>query len=160
MAEYRRLMHAVLHPGLDRFLENNHPNRVKDTRIDLYRYIGYSSVKLRATAILAYRICILERRKLIIFSEWPITQWLVEYFLVNLGFKVLSIRSFHKQRDREAALDQFNDPDDENPILSTSPRVSATSANIQYCCCDSLWVDSFSNTQAVIQSGGRTNRMG
>ena len=118
------------------------------------------SVKLRATAILAYDICVVQKRKLLIFAEWPVTQWLLECFLINLGIPILAIRSMHHQRERDAAVRKFNDPTDDAMCMVTSPKTSGTGVNMQTGCLDTLFVDGYTNAQAALQASGRTLRLG
>ncbi|KAI4154772.1 MAG: hypothetical protein LQ341_000297 [Variospora aurantia] len=189
MAEHRRLSHATLHPGLDT-LTTMRPNQVKDVNLwhsrfgdhgasmffaatrhgpeyPIYRdrqslaeYIGALSVKLRAVAIIAYEICVRQDRKLLVFCEWPITQWLVELWLANLSLPFIAIRSMHKLADRDHALERFNDPDDPAKGLVTSLAVGGTSSNMQHGGADVLYVDAWTNAQIAIQGSGRVLRMG
>lgn len=47
----------------------------------------------------------------------------------------------HSQMERDAAVKKFNDPEDDNSILVTSLRISSTAVNLQYTCCDVVFVD-------------------
>ncbi|KAL9026987.1 MAG: hypothetical protein Q9196_004431 [Gyalolechia fulgens] len=76
------------------------------------QYIGHYSVKRRMLAKIAADT--------------------VEIFVNNLAFKVLAIRSMHSQIERDAAVEKFNDPTDQNSILVTSLRISSTAVNLQY----------------------------
>ncbi|KAL8662389.1 MAG: hypothetical protein Q9202_004784 [Teloschistes flavicans] len=80
---------------------------------------GYS-VKLRALAALAYQICIISKRKLLVFCDWPVTQWNVELFLTNLCFEIGSIRAVHKAQDRKDIIHDFNKNGSEINVLVTS----------------------------------------
>lgn len=46
-------------------------------------FIGAKSVKHRMAAKIAFDVCVVHGRKLLVFLEWPMTQWLIELFLVN-----------------------------------------------------------------------------
>ena len=51
------------------------------------------SVKICFLIHLLYHICIKQKRKCIVFCEWPFTQWLVEIALQNLGLGTVVIRA-------------------------------------------------------------------
>jgi len=77
-----------------------------------YEYIAALSAKLRYLAGHANEIVSKRKREISIFTDWPVTLFLVETFLVNYGRKVLSIRSAHKANERATARDKSNDPSD------------------------------------------------
>ena len=72
-------------------------------------YAQHASVKLQALTSLVHQICTKKRRKLLIFCDWPLVQWQLEWFLVNIGYNVIGIRASHKHSEREAAVKAFND---------------------------------------------------
>lgn len=88
-----------------------------DPTLPLYRdrpsmalYITRNSAKLSYLVYLVNEICNVHGRKVIIFCDWPSSAWLVEVLMLILGFNIFSIRAKHKQREREEAVNSFNDP--------------------------------------------------
>ena len=122
--------------------------------------MSIDSVKLRYIAHLVYQICIEGRRKVIIFTDWPFTQWEVEWFLMSLGYNVIGIRSAHKMKDCESALDAFKNQDNPVDVLVTSIRLMATGVNLQYDCSDMIFADCPQSALLAIHCGGRILRMG
>lgn len=76
---------------------------VYDTRKTMALYLSHFSVKLKWAAGHAANICLQMGRKLLVFCAWPVTQFLTECYLINLGFKVISIRAAHKLSTRNEA---------------------------------------------------------
>ncbi|KAL8937763.1 MAG: hypothetical protein Q9216_004259 [Gyalolechia sp. 2 TL-2023] len=52
--------------------------------------MGVTSIKLRAVAILGYDIYFAHGCKVLVFTEWPVTQWLIERF-----FKTVESANHH-----------------------------------------------------------------
>ena len=186
---HRRLAHAVLHPRLDDFqrpgtvatndVQGFH-ERYGDlgasqffvqTRIDvamgvpvdrptMVQYLSFDSPKLQALAVLARDVCITHGRKLIVFCDWPMTQWLAGLFLTNLDFNVIGIRSTHSTTALEEAVVEFNDPASNVQILVMSLRISSTAVNLQDDCSNMVFLDCPTNAQIALQAGGRTLRIG
>ncbi|KAL8893244.1 MAG: hypothetical protein Q9192_005457 [Flavoplaca navasiana] len=131
-------------------------------RGDLAKYICMFAPKLRMLAGLAHQICNVNRRKLLVFCDWPITQWNVEMLLCTLGFKVLSMRSAHSAAVRDECVEAFTTKGniEENQILSTSTRIAATAVNLQGDCDDVLFLDIPNNAQTLLQAAARVLRMG
>ena len=65
-----------------------------------------------------------------------------------------------KQRDRDAAVNAFNDPNNPVQILVTSIRISATALNLQHDCSDVVFLDVPTNAQQALQAGARVVRIG
>lgn len=98
--------------------------------------------------------------RLIVFCDWPSSQWLVEALLLVLGFNVRSIRAKHKSKDREESVRKFNDETNPVQVLVTSQRIPATGLNLQACCADMFFIVTPSNTQTALQAAGRIIRIG
>ena len=71
------------------------------------------SAKMQWLIKYTYNTCIIEKRKLLLFFNWPVTLWYTESLLQLVGFKTCSVRAAHKREDREIIRQQFNDPDHE-----------------------------------------------
>jgi len=80
---------------------------------------------MRLLAQMAHQICNENGRRLLIFTDWPLTQWFVEMVLQTLGFNVLGIRALNKPWERLSATNEFTDPDSNLQILVTSLRISS-----------------------------------
>ena len=158
MDVHRRVSHAVLHPWLDSLTRRRSTIKEANTwyekqsdygatffhsitrtspllpnymdRPSMSTHIAGNSVKLQFLTGLANKVCRRDGRKLIVFCDWPVTQWLVEMYLHTLGFNVRGIRSAHNTKDREDTVDAFNDPNNPVQILVSSLRISATAVNL------------------------------
>ena len=91
-------------------LQDIEPSGVHDSEVDL----------LSLKECLAHRVCSEKKAKLLVFCDWPLTPWNVEMHLINLGSRVIDIRSARKLSESEAAVARFNDPNDDVQILVTS----------------------------------------
>ena len=93
-------------------------------RAGMPQYLSSFCPILHCLAVMIHKICVVRERKVIIFVDWPMNQWMVEMFLVNCGFSILTLRAAHKLAEREAVIDSFNDPSHYVRVLVTSLRVS------------------------------------
>ncbi|KAL8730974.1 MAG: hypothetical protein Q9181_004477 [Wetmoreana brouardii] len=98
----------------------------------LAKFIAGCSVKLQYLASLAHDFYIKNKRRLSIFCDWLLSQWNVEFFLINLGLKLVNVRVTYANDEREAAQRLFNDPDEDIDILVTWSRISATTAELTF----------------------------
>lgn len=73
-------------------------------------YVASPSPKPKLIAKMAHQICNIVGRKLLIFAGWPLIQWSKETFLQNTGFNILGIQAIHKNLERDALVNSFNDP--------------------------------------------------
>ena len=60
-------------------------------RAGLVVYVMKESPKLRMLGYMAHLICIVHRGRLLVLTDWPLTQWNVELMLYLLRFIVLGI---------------------------------------------------------------------
>ena len=132
MAYHRKLYRAVMTPDLNRISSsaegpqviekfyhkhNNHRatyyfNSTKpQATLPVYRdrpsmayYLTRDSTKVSYLAKLVCDIYTQQRRKVIVFCDWPSTSWLVEVLMLVLGLNVMSIRAKHKLKEREEAV--------------------------------------------------------
>ena len=129
-------------------------------RPSMAKFLSTFSPKLRFLAGACHEICITHGRRVLVFTDWPVTQWNTELYLINLGFNVLSVRASHKAVDREKVISAFKDPRHPVQILITSMRISATAINLQTTCSDVIFVDVPSNANTAQQAAGRVLRIG
>ena len=118
------------------------------------------SPKLQCLAGLLHDICLVHRRKVLVYAEWPMTQWTLEKFVLNLGFRLLSVKSNHNDSKRNTAVEDFGDPTHESQVLITSLKSLAASVNLQSTCSDIVFVDVPSNPVRVLQAVSRIHRPG
>ncbi len=130
------------------------------SRIKLILYIAQIAPKLRLLAKIVHQVCNENRRKLLIFTDWPTVQWQLELFLFLLGFNGVSIRAQHKASERDDSVDCFTDPISNVQVLVTSLRTSSTALNLQNDCNDVVFFNCPSNAQITLQAGGRVLRIG
>ena len=127
-------------------------------------YLTRNSTKLSYVVKLIYEICTLNRRKFIVFCDWPSTSWLVELLMLVFGFNVMNIRAKHKLKEREDAVAVLNDSENPVQVPVTSVKVSSVAINLQRNCSDVIFVNVPSNAQSTAQSteqcGGRVVRIG
>lgn len=138
-----------------------------DPMVPLYRdrfshalYQATYSPKLQWLAGKLKEVCLDARRKLIIFSHWPLNQWMVELFLSTLGSSFLSYRSQFLQSERDTTVEAFNDPLHENMVLVIGSRVGSSSINLQFSCSEMVILDGVDSGDWWIQMGGRLHRIG
>ena len=129
-------------------------------RFSMTNWMAGESAKLQWLIQYAYDTCVVAKRKLLLFFNWPVTLWYAESLLQLVGFKTCSVRAAHKREDRETMRRQFNDPDHEVQIMLTSIRVSSSSVNLYYACADVVFVDVPPNASEMFQAIGRVFRLG
>lgn len=123
-------------------------------------YQATYSPKLQWLAGKLKEVCLDARGKLIIFSHWPLNQWMVGLFLSTLGIPFLSYRSQFLQSERDTAVEAFNDPLHESMVLVIGSRVGSSSTNLQFSCSDMFILDGVDSSDWWIQMGGRLHRIG
>jgi len=124
------------------------------------QYMASHSPKLAWLASFCGRLCIDLKRKLLVFCNAPVTVWMVECFLLTLGFRVVAIRSMHTPAEREETRRAFNDPANASQVLVTSIEVSAASINLQNACSEVVFVDVPPSCSKMLQAFSRTYRLG
>lgn len=100
------------------------------------------------------------RGKTLIFTNWPIEQWLVELLLRNLGFDYYNIRSSLSAGERSRITGKFNDPADPVPFMIASFRSTALGVNLQSGCHRLVMMSTPDNLSLVMQTIGRIHRIG
>ncbi len=59
-----------------------------------------NSPKLQYLSHILLHAVVEKKKRLLVFAEWPMVQWKVEMFLLNLGFIVLCLRSKHSDEEK------------------------------------------------------------
>ncbi|OBT52966.1 hypothetical protein VE04_08782 [Pseudogymnoascus sp. 24MN13] len=188
LSMHRRLSQATLHIGLDRlqymkdvsrarldhwldqadygFAAFHRMTRMKPTepphreRVGATLFMVNDSVKLRWLCGIVYKLCIEERKNIIVFCRWPATQWIVEMLLFTIGVRVLSIRAAHSRMARANTQETFNKETTNSTVLVTSLRCGCTSMNLQSQCADVVFMDVAESANITLQAIGRVHRMG
>lgn len=122
-------------------------------------YLANSSPKLRYLCKLLLAKVIDQKRRLLIFAEWPMTQWHLEMFLMNLGFHTLSLQSKHTDEEKIIIVNKFNDPKSNIDILVTTYRTCIVSINLHKACSDCVMVEPAINTNMVLQTIGCVHQL-
>ena len=104
-------------------------------RAAMAHFANAFSVKMRALANLTWHICAGEIcRRFLVFCDWPITQWYIEFNLKNLGFQTMGIRASQGAREREKVVARFTDDiRTDVQVLVTSTRIAATERTGAFC---------------------------
>ena len=58
------------------------------------------------------KVCLDKERKVFKLTDWPATQRDFEFFLVLLGFNVISLLANTSMSDRNEAVERFDNPED------------------------------------------------
>ncbi|KAJ5162212.1 hypothetical protein N7492_007604 [Penicillium capsulatum] len=98
--------------------------------------------------------------RMLLFCQWPQVAWLVEMFIVNLGFKYARILASDKQSERTTAIKQFNDPTSSCQFLVTTFNVGLAGLNLQKACFVEVHSQCAMNHNQTFQAIGRVNRFG
>jgi hypothetical protein len=93
--------------------------QLRDRATAAAKIINFSP-KHAALVTLINNICILKEQKLIVFENWPVSQFLTETLLGLLDIPYKSMRADHDSATREALVEEFNDPKDPDKIIVMS----------------------------------------
>ena len=130
------------------------------TAVEMAAYLTRKSSALCCMIGLVHEICTANKRRVIIFTDWPATGWLVELILMLLQFQVISIRAAQTHAERDLSVLMFNDPESQVQVLVTSFRIASTALNLHKACSDVIFVEQPPNSQTANQAMGRINRLG
>jgi hypothetical protein len=187
MTAHRLLCHLTLHPALGnlttkkmrsakvlnlheakdygygifhRMISNGPSHPIYRDRVSAALFISNESVKLQYMARIVYDVCYRQGSNLLIFVNWPGTQWIIELLLYIIGIDTLSIRSSHSRQQRSETLSHFNNPAHKRQVLVTSLKCGATSMNIQKNCSTVLFMEVPESANIAAQAIGRVHRLG
>ncbi|KAF2665149.1 hypothetical protein BT63DRAFT_459775 [Microthyrium microscopicum] len=112
-------------PGLD--LSKAHPG-------DIQEYIVRRSPKLQyLTHDIDIKV-ICQRRKVVIWTQWPWIQLLVTAYIRSLGVDAHALHSGLSQDQRDILVDRFNERKSDNSVLVCSYDVSSEGINLDKKC--------------------------
>ncbi|KAI9771313.1 MAG: hypothetical protein M1840_002283 [Geoglossum simile] len=89
----------------------SHESELK-TVSDYLRFMAFGSPKLRYPCAMVKDIVIDRKEKILIFVEWPLTQWFLEMFFGAMVFKVKSLHAGLKESERAALAKSFREDND------------------------------------------------
>ena len=80
--------------------------------------------------------------------------------LINLGFRVVSMKAQHTQTERQRMIDDFNNPKSGVQIMLLGMRLGSVSINLQFGAHRMIIMEWFESVQAFLQALGRIYRLG
>ena len=149
--------------GWSVWYHNLHPSQslmAARDRIFAANNVAANSVKIKAMADLINKICYTQGENLVIYFNWPSTQWVGEMFGNLVTVPMMSIRASHTKAQRQATVDAFNDKKTRGTVLFTNTLTSATSMNLQHNCHNMIIMEPIPSAQRADQVIGRLHRMG
>lgn len=118
------------------------------------------SAKMCALIFMMNEVIVKGGRRLAVFVDWPITQWLVESVVAATGLKALAIRADQRHSTREEVINAFNEADNGVHMVICSTRVGGQGLNLQKQCSDLVLVDHPRQMNTIQQTLYRVCRMG
>jgi hypothetical protein len=100
------------------------------------------------------------KRKLLIFCQYPMVQFCVENFFKVLCFKTLGLRAGMSLGERAHTAARFNDPADDGQILVVTYATCSVGLNLHGSCSDMVMVEVAMSANTVLQAIGRIHRLG
>jgi hypothetical protein len=129
---------------------------------DLCWYIANASPKIRYLCRILYNSLYAyePKRKLIIFSNWPLEQWLIVCFLKLMGIATAEIRSNMDNEEKAENAARFDNRHDETMVLVSSFKASGVGLNLQHACFQIVMMAFPENINSLLQAVGRAHRLG
>ncbi|KAH8803319.1 hypothetical protein F5884DRAFT_888529 [Xylogone sp. PMI_703] len=100
-------------------------------RLGLATYMSAESPKVKYVLGKVGEWVLKNKEKAIIVFEYPMSQWVVESQLLNLGFKIVSLRSSMSQEERTKAIKEFNEAGSAQ-ILLFNTKLGSQSLNVHH----------------------------
>ncbi|KAL4981348.1 P-loop containing nucleoside triphosphate hydrolase protein [Aspergillus falconensis] len=98
--------------------------------------------------------------RFLIFCRVPLTMWYVRMFLDAMGMEVVTIEATQTAEERAAAAAHFNSPASGCQALLTTFGCGSLGLNLHQACHRTVILETPPNTNTLIQSIGRTHRVG
>lgn len=124
-------------------------------RVSWALYISGTSPKIQWLAGQVLKTCYVSKKKLLIFCAWPCSQWYIEMFLNIIGVKSISIRACHSLSEREAAMEAWNNVDDDAQVLVSTYAMAGISMNLHESCSDLVMAEPPESANIALQCIGR-----
>ena len=122
--------------------------------VSMLFFLTVNLLKLQLLLSITYNICLIEKRKLLIFIIWSLILFKVETTLVNTGFNVGTICAAHSAIKQNWTVIRFNDLHHLLQILMISLVITATSINLQHVCSDVIFLEVLNNVNTLLQAVG------
>ncbi|PQE10416.1 helicase of the Snf2 Rad54 family protein [Rutstroemia sp. NJR-2017a WRK4] len=106
--------------------------------VELFHGIAAESPIIREIAFLVAHIVLVEYKNVIIWTDFPLTQLLIELSLKATGFPVESYHSGLNERQRTDLIDRFNDGKQEPFAMIMTTKLSTYGMNLQRNCADGI----------------------
>jgi hypothetical protein len=134
---------------------------VSHSRAGYMHWLSKNSPKLQYLAGAIRQVTMINKRKLLLFWTWPMSQWCFETWLWTvMKVDFLSIRSKTTHKTRADAIDAFTNKQDRRMILVTNYLCTSTSANLQPACADVIFCELGISVADILQGIGRLFRIG
>ena len=116
-------------------------------------WLSWMSLKLcYLTEIVKDKIVdVSKKKRLLIFSQWSMTQWLVKRFLSLLELKILLIQSHHSAIIRVSTIKMFNDYNADVDFLFSSLQISWEGTNFHWACHIIIHMKWVNNMSTILQ---------
>lgn len=98
-----------------------------------------------------------KKKGVLIFTDWPFTQWTVEFYLINLGFNLFVVWS---QYDTQRRKGIFDNADHWCWIPISISSKSSTAINLQKTCFEVIFFDALTNAKKTLQAADWVFRWG
>ena len=146
----------------------NHPFLIKEIEAELTKECVYNEEKMQKLVESSGKMILLDKllpkmknegKKVLIFSQFTQMLSLLEEYLRNRGYRYEKIDGAVKSKERQNAIDRFNDPTKKRDVFLLSTKagglgINLTSANVVVIF-DSDW-----NPQNDVQATARAHRIG
>lgn len=137
---------------------------VPGVRWELLAFVVAQSPKLRYICRLLHD-CLFptdggKRTKIILFTNWPLEQWLLAFFLDLLGINTVEIKSSMNLDQKQALMDDFNNPQMPISVLLTSFKACSVGVNLHRDCHKVCMLGMPENVNTLLQAIGRVHRLG
>ena len=128
--------------------------------VSMLFFLTADLLKLQLLLSIIYNVCLIEKRKLLIFIIWSLILFKVEMTLVNVSFNVSTIHAAHSAIEQNWTVIRFNDLHHLLQILVISLIIIATFINLQHVCSDVIFLKVLNNVNTLLQTVGWVFRIG
>ncbi|TGO10789.1 hypothetical protein BTUL_0125g00020 [Botrytis tulipae] len=130
------------------------------TRDQLAHYVNGLCPKIKWLSGYIAEHAVQNNERVLVMTEWPMTQWMLEVHFALLGLKVLTLRSEMSPAARQAVIEKFNDKNYKCHMLLSCTSLSGFGANYQACCSKAVIIESSGQINGDLQAGARIVRIG
>ena len=120
--------------------------------VSMLFFLTVNSLKLQLLFDIIYNICLIKKRKLLIFIIWSLTLFKIETTLVNADFNVSIICAAHSAIEQNQTVIRFNDLHHLLQILIISLIITVTFINLQHVCSNMIFLKVLNNVNTLLQT--------